>query len=814
MNDREKDDWDAVSLSFPCQPYPVQIEFCKKLIQIIESGSIGILESPTGTGKSLSIVCGVLTWLRQYYQRNGIEKGIKQASETDEPSWVTEFENSLRETETEKAIQRLTRRRTLRQRRELFHQATSASLSSIARPSKRNKTSHSGKLRNNSGPLEPEDEWLLSEADFKNPVELLKETNEFAPANEEESSEEDECKDLPRIYYCSRTHSQLSQFQEEVKRTVNNMQWNDSLPCPCVVTVASRKNLCINESVSSLGSANLINERCMELTREAPNSSKACPYYHMEGERSLRDKLTLDILDIEELFKLGRERKACPYYGMKRAIKSSQFILLPYHSLLHKPTRESLHLPLHSNCVVIFDEAHHVVDALNEMYGAETNTQQIKSCLVGLETYIERYKTRLSSMNLFMLRQFHSFLQSLSQFASLKYPSTAEEETSMVFTVENFVTRLGVDNLNIFKLNEFLESKCLHHKLVGLLKTINVSDSHSGDSYQGIHSVFHFVQTLKQPYSKSRIVVKSRKDTAGCIFKLLVLDAANSLTEIISSVRSVVFAGGTLEPLRDIKLRLLGAFEDSRIIHCAFDHVIPDSHILPIVVPRGPTKMSLEFTYATRGSDALIEELGRILLNICRIVPGGVVVFFSSYSYCNYVFNFLEKTDMWKSLERHKPIFKEPLGSLELNNVLDKYKQAIREQHGGLLFAVIGGKLSEGINFQDNLGRCIIVVGLPYPNHLNVELEESIHYIQEMFPSVSSSEILEDMCMKMVNQTIGRTIRHSSDYGAVLLVDQRFARAAISHKLPKWLRKRLATMDDFGQVLSSLAAFFRSFRTI
>lgn len=61
----------------------------------------------------------------------------------------------------------------------------------------------------------------------------------ISSSSEEDLDEEDEQEEPLKVFFCSRTHSQLSQFVGELKRT----KFAGSLQS---VSLGSRKTLCIN----------------------------------------------------------------------------------------------------------------------------------------------------------------------------------------------------------------------------------------------------------------------------------------------------------------------------------------------------------------------------------------------------------------------------------------------------------------------------------------------------------------------------------------------------------------------------------------
>ena len=108
----EKDEASVVpeNFPFPFQPYSIQEDFMKNLYRALDGSKIGIFESPTGTGKSLSLICGALTWLRDYEekQRQEVQAILKAQNDQQQesctksadavssssatPDWVLEFD--------------------------------------------------------------------------------------------------------------------------------------------------------------------------------------------------------------------------------------------------------------------------------------------------------------------------------------------------------------------------------------------------------------------------------------------------------------------------------------------------------------------------------------------------------------------------------------------------------------------------------------------------------------------------------------------------------------------------------------------------
>ncbi|KAM3872221.1 regulator of telomere elongation helicase 1 [Diretmus argenteus] len=135
---------------------------------------------------------------------------------------------------------------------------------------------------------------------------------------------------------------------------------------------------------------------------------------------------------------------------------------------------------------------------------------------------------------------------------------------------------------------------------------------------------------------------------------------------------------------------------------------------------------------------------------------------------------------------------------------------------GGSFFAVCRGKVSEGLDFADTFGRGVIITGLPFPPMMDPRVILKMQYLDEMrrqkVPGVkylSGQDWYRQQAYRAVNQAIGRVIRHKDDYGAIFLCDQRFKSSDARAQLPSWVRPYVRQYDNFGNMIRDVTQFFR-----
>uniref|UniRef100_A0A8D0HC34 Helicase ATP-binding domain-containing protein n=1 Tax=Sphenodon punctatus TaxID=8508 RepID=A0A8D0HC34_SPHPU len=559
-------------------------------------------------------------------------------------------------------------------------------------------------------------------------------------------------------------------------------------------------------------------------------SRAVCPFYSYEQMQLLRDEVLVEVKDIEQLVTLGKETKACPYYGSRHAIPAAQLVVLPYQTLLHESTRCASGIKLKDQ-VVMIDEAHNLIDTITCIYSAEVTGTQLCCAHSQLLQYMERYRKRLKAKNLMYIKQILYLLERFVSVTCVSCVSGAELKS-----INDFLFHSQIDNINLFKVFIYLELICHpshrgsgrlttnkeNRKMAGLqnfLLTLPLEEAENGQPRMAspLMHIEGFLSALTSTNQDGRVILNRQGTVGQSSLKFLLLNPAVHFAKVLKECRAVIIAGGTMQPVADFREQLLASagIGADRVVEFSCGHVIPPENILPIILCSGPSNQQLEFTYQKRDLPHLMDETGRILCNLCNVVPGGVVCFFSSYEYEKQVYTHWEKTGLLTRLTTKKKIFQEPKRANQVEQVLAEYTKCIKrcshvgsQLTGAVLFSVVGGKMSEGINFSDDLGRCVVMVGMPYPNIKSPELQEKMAYLDKTMARTAGQApgraLIENICMKAVNQSIGRAIRHQKDFASIVLLDHRYTRPAIFNKLPQWIRNRTQVKPAFGPAFAAL----------
>lgn len=251
--------------------------------------------------------------------------------------------------------------------------------------------------------------------------------------------------------------------------------------------------------------------------------------------------------------------------------------------------------------------------------------------------------------------------------------------------------------------------------------------------------------------------------------------------------------------MSDYTTQLFPYLDKTQITTLSCGHVIPTTNLFvsPVVTSQNNTEFN--FSFSSRNLTSTITALGDSILKLLPTIPHGCVAFFPSYSYLDQVVAQWQKSGLWTKMQKAKQIFKETQ-QMGTEDTLNAYTTAVKTTStGAFLLAVIGGRLSEGINFSDELGRCVMVIGLPYANPNTAEQKAKLKYIEEKAGNVAATrDFADNTCMRAVNQAIGRAVRHKNDWSAILLFDNRYVQKRIQERLPGWIKASLGQTKGTG----------------
>ncbi|XP_061542870.1 regulator of telomere elongation helicase 1 isoform X5 [Phycodurus eques] len=733
----------GVTVHFPFTPYDCQKDYMTKVIECLQKEANGVLESPTGTGKTLCLLCATLAW------------------------------------------------------REHFKDTISAR--KIAERLK-------GKEMFADSPLES-----------------------WGPASKDGSTLTS-YSDVPKIIYASRTHSQLTQVVNELKNTSYK---------PKVSVLGSREQLCINPEVMRQESHHAKVHMCRTKV-----SSRSCVFYNNVEENSTDRELVDGIVDVEDLVKFGKKKKACPYYLSRSLKQQADMIFMPYNYLLDPKSRKAHSIEL-TGSVVIFDEAHNVERTCEESTSFDMTPYDLASAINALTRVLSDHAQEASLVE----ASSQGLKTDIKVVANLKEILLKLEAAIDSFDVagDKGITKPGIfiyelleralltyDTKDcVFEALEqiigylagqpgiFLNTSGLQ-KLLDIIQLVFCGEVSSSpmerqqkmEANTAPFKVHIHQDTSAQRKQKNGPWASSTKK-AGNILSYWCFSPSFSMQDLKNQgVRCIILTSGTLSPLSSFTSEMRIPFP----VSLENNHVIERDQIFVSVIEQGPDRVPLSSAFDRRFVPENLSSLGNTVVNLTRIVPHGLLLFFPSFYLMEKTLEFWRDNGHADRIESVKPMFVEPKGKGAFTETIGGYynKVSDSQSRGGIFAAVCRGKASEGLDFTDTFGRGVIITGLPFPPKLDPRIILKMQFLDEMnrkkLPGqkfLTGQEWYREQAFRAVNQAIGRVIRHKDDYGAIFLCDQRFKNRDAQSHLPSWVRPCVRFYDNFGNIVRDVCQFFR-----
>lgn len=637
-----------------------------------------------------------------------------------------------------------------------------------------------------------------------------------------------------KLIYCSRTVpeiekavKELSDLKKFIEAELEKDGKKNLLKDFVGLCLSSRKNLCIHPEVSKERDGKVVDGHCYSLTashkraqHKADPSSPVCVYYEDYDSNGREALLPSGVYAIDDLKDYSRIKGWCPYFLARHAISYANVIIYSYHYLLDPKIADLVSKELAKNSVVVFDEAHNIDNVCIESMSVTITRKTIEKSQASLDVLTNTIRDIKQSDQEKLRQEYNRLVEGLSEqriaretdmiLANpiLSTDMLQEAVPGNIRTAEHFVgflrrlieyikTRLRTQHVIQETPTAFLqdirEKICVDRKplrfagerLRSLIRTLEISDITDFTPLMIISNFYTLVSTYTNGFA---LIIEPFDDRAPTIpnpiMHFTCLDASIAIKPVFQRFSSVIITSGTLSPLS-----MYPKILDFRpVIAVSFTMTLARQCICPMVVTKGNDQVSMSSQFEVRNDFSVIRNYGHLLIEMSQTVPDGIVCFFTSYVYMEQVVATWYEKGIVDSIQKHKLLFVETTDSAETSLALLNYHKACENGRGAVLLSVARGKVSEGVDFDHHLGRCVIMFGIPYVYTQSRLLKARLDYLRDNY-QIRENDFLTFDAMRHAAQCVGRVLRGKTDYGIMCFADKRFSRSDKRGKLPRWIQE-------------------------
>ncbi len=550
-------------------------------------------------------------------------------------------------------------------------------------------------------------------------------------------------KDIP-IFFLTPKNSQHKVAVEVLSGLRQKYEWGIKY-----VDLVGKKNLCVNENV------NLMEGEPFYKSCEKLMERKKCSYLNAARAAESIDRRLIEasMEGHNALFAESSIKGMCAYEVSTKIAKEADFIIADYAHVLNpftlKAFANKIGHPI-KGAILIWDEAHNIINTASSYLGTSLSTQ-----------LVERAAKEVSSINSSMDLGYLDYLMKSLSDSKLKNPNVSE-----VFIEKKDMPRLIPENT---------DEICAQLDDAGM-EYINSAKA----KRSALMQISRFIRSMSSQGDSNVIILSRRgKDLRLSSVCLYPADAIIAMKDAYANV----FMSGTLLPL-DMHKELL-CFPDA--VSANYQSPFPKENKLCLI----DRSVSTEYTHRTL---AQYKQIAQNITDIVANVAGNVAVFFPSFEVLN-------------SVRRHmryevKFVQKSGMGSFQVEHMISGFK----EGENNLLFAVMGGSLSEGIDYPNNIIKGIIIVGIPLEKP-SLELMAKTDYLDKRFRMKGREYAYLIPGVVKAVQAAGRAIRSETDRAFIVLMDRRY-----SWRTYKSIIANFVQVEESDDCAKRIAAFMKAAR--